>query len=109
MRMMSTPLALLSVALVCGCAAATQPSSAAPRLERDCSFRSPSTCWTVARRFPPRPPESAVPKPEDIRRLMPVTVARQAGCGSPRSHAQSREGVHGEDTDFRPAGCPDAE
>jgi len=59
-------------------AAAPGPSSAAPRLEPDCSFRSPSTCWTVAGRFPPRRPKPAVPKPGDIRDLPPVTVASKA-------------------------------
>ena len=78
MRMMPTPLALLGFALLSGCAAATQSSSAAPRREPDCSFRSPSTCWTVAGRFPSRLPESAAPTPDDIRSLSPVTVASRA-------------------------------
>ena len=78
MSIMPTPLALLSIALLYGCAAATQPSSAAQRLEPDCSFRSPSTCWTVAGRFPPRLPKSAVPKPDDIRDFSPITVASKA-------------------------------
>lgn len=78
MRMM---LALPGIALVYGCAAATaQPSSTAPtpRLEPDCSFRSASTCWTVAGRFPSWLPESAVPKPDDIRDPSPITVANRA-------------------------------
>jgi hypothetical protein len=78
MPIMPTPLALLSIALLYGCAAATQKSSAAPRLEPDCSFRSPSTCWTMAGRFPPRLPKSAAPKPDDIRDPPPITVARKA-------------------------------
>ena len=78
MRMMPTTLALLGIALLSGCAAGAQPSSAAPGLEPDCSFRSPSTCWTVAGRFPPLLPESAVPKPDDIRDLSPITVASKA-------------------------------
>lgn len=75
MRMMPTPLVLLGIALLHGCAAATQSSSAGPRPEPDCSFRSPSTCWTVAGRFPSRLPKSAAPKPEEIRRLSPITLA----------------------------------
>jgi hypothetical protein len=78
MSMIPTPLALLSVALLQGCAAATQPPSAAQRPEPDCSFRSPSTCWTMAGRFPPRLPKSAVPKPDDIRDPPPITVASKA-------------------------------
>jgi hypothetical protein len=76
MRMMPV---LPGIALLYGCAAATtQPSATAPRLEPDCSFRSASTCWTVASRFPSRLPESAVPKPDDIRDLSPITVASKA-------------------------------
>ena len=78
MPIMPTPLLLLSAALLYGCAAVTRPSSAAPRLEPDCSFRSPSTCWTMAGRFPPRLPKSAVPKPDDIRDPSPVTMASKA-------------------------------
>jgi hypothetical protein len=76
MRMMP---ALLGIAVLYGCAAATAPPSAmAPRLEPDCSFRSASTCWTVAGRYPSRHAESAVPKPDDIRDLSPITVASKA-------------------------------
>ena len=75
MRTMPTPLVLLGIALLHGCAAATRSSSAGPRPEPDCSFRSPSTCWTVAGRFPSRLPKSAAPKPDEIRSLSPVTVA----------------------------------
>jgi hypothetical protein len=75
MRMTPTALALLGMALLYGCATATQQPSAAPRLEPDCSFRSASTCWTMAGRFPPRLPKSAIPKPDDIREVPPVTLA----------------------------------
>jgi hypothetical protein len=37
---------------LCGCAASIQPSAAAEQSEPDCSFRSPTTCWTVSGRFP---------------------------------------------------------
>ena len=40
------------IALLCGCAASTQSSAAAEETELDCSFRSPTTCWTVSGRFP---------------------------------------------------------
>ena len=78
MRMMLTPLALLSLVLLCGCATAARSSSAASRPEPDCSFRSPSTCWTVAGRFPPRVAKSAPPKPDEIRNPSPVTLASTA-------------------------------
>jgi hypothetical protein len=40
------------IAFLCGCAASTQSSAAAEDSELDCSFRSPTTCWTVSGRFP---------------------------------------------------------
>ena len=78
MRMMPTPLLLLGITCLHGCAAGIQSSSAAPRLAPDCSFRSASTCWTVAGRFPPRLPKSAAPKPDEIRGPSPITVASTA-------------------------------
>jgi hypothetical protein len=38
---------------LCGCAASTQSSRAAEKADPDCSFRSPTTCWTMSGRFPP--------------------------------------------------------
>lgn len=77
MRMMPTAL-LMGIACLHGCAAGTQSSSAAPRLAPDCSFRSASTCWTMAGRFPPRPPKSPAPKPDKIRGPSPITLATAA-------------------------------
>lgn len=47
--------AVLGAALIslCGCAAGTQARAAAEKADPDCSFRSPTTCWTMAGRFPP--------------------------------------------------------
>jgi hypothetical protein len=75
---MPSPLVLLVVTLLHGCATGTQSSAAAPRLGPDCSFRSGSTCWTVAGRFPPRLPKPAAPKPDEIRTSSPITVASTA-------------------------------
>ena len=52
------PLVTVTLALLSGCAAAAAPasSSSAAEPERDCSFRSATTCWTLAPRIPtPRP------------------------------------------------------
>jgi hypothetical protein len=38
---------------LCGCAASTQSSTATEKADPDCSFRSPTTCWTMSGRFPP--------------------------------------------------------
>lgn len=85
MPMMVSSPALLSLVLLCGCAAARSSSTAerpepdtAQRPEPDCSFRSASTCWTVAGRFPPRPPKAAAPKPDEIPGLAPTVLASEA-------------------------------
>jgi hypothetical protein len=54
---------LLLIPLICGCAANTSTESLtiAEGTEPDCSFRSPTTCWTVSGRFPPPRPTSAEP------------------------------------------------
>jgi hypothetical protein len=60
---------LVFIVLLCGCATSTQSVTAAGRPESDCSFRSPTTCWTISARFPPRRAERTVPpvqrKPTD--------------------------------------------
>jgi hypothetical protein len=54
------------VALLCGCAANNQSMSGADEPEPACSFRSPTTCWSVAGRFPTRH-QPQPPQPERIR------------------------------------------
>jgi len=48
---------VLGAVLLSGCAAAAQSSSTTQEVESDCSFRSATTCWTLAGRFPPPRPE----------------------------------------------------
>ncbi len=76
MRTIASPQALLSIALLSGCAVAH--SSAAERPEPDCSFRSASTCWTLSGRFPLRRHDQAPPKPDDTRSRSPVVLATEA-------------------------------
>jgi hypothetical protein len=47
-----------------GCVAAAQSASSAPPSEPDCSFRSATTCWTLAGRFPP----ARAAKPDSMRK-----------------------------------------
>jgi hypothetical protein len=58
---------LWSSALLGGCAAGIQTGTAAREAEPECSFRSPTTCWTVSGRFPttrqPAPPLERDPRP----------------------------------------------
>jgi hypothetical protein len=83
MRMTASLPALVTIALLSGCAAAqsSQSSSTAVRPGPDCSFRSASTCWTVASRFPP-PSPSAPPKQEEIDNRSPTVLASEADSAS---------------------------
>lgn len=66
---------LLSASLLSGCAMATATAGrAAP--EPACSFRSATTCWTLAGRFPRR---EAPPPPPDSLRAPPQSVLASAG------------------------------
>jgi hypothetical protein len=77
---MPDTLALLSIALLCGCAGA-QSSSAATRPEPGCSFRAATTCWTVKGRLPRTQPKSAAPKPDDPRGRWPTIIATAVDSG----------------------------
>ena len=86
MRMIASSPALLTIVLLSGCAAAqsaqsAQSSSTAVRPGPDCSFRSASTCWTMASRFPPRSP-SVPPKQDEIDSLTPTVLASEADSTS---------------------------
>jgi hypothetical protein len=62
------PLVTVTLALLSGCAAAAAPasSSSAAEPERECSFRSATTCWTLAPRVPARHPEARDSAPNRI-------------------------------------------
>jgi hypothetical protein len=64
------------ITLLCGCAAGTQSSAAAEETGVDCSFRSPTTCWTVMGRFPPlRSKPRAAPLDRDPRQASAVLAS----------------------------------
>jgi hypothetical protein len=65
-------LSVAGSALLCGCAATTQSASSSPRTAPDCSFRSATTCWTLAGRFPP--PRVAQPDSAPKELLEPPAV-----------------------------------
>jgi hypothetical protein len=71
MRRIPVPRAVVGVLLLSGCAAATQSSSTTERAEEDCSFRSATTCWTLAGRFPP---PRAEPR-DDPEQTLPVLAS----------------------------------
>jgi hypothetical protein len=75
-RLVPIPPAILGTVLLCGCAAASQSSSAAQGVEPDCSFRSATTCWTLAGRFPPPRPKAAEPSPSEVFEQPPALASR---------------------------------
>jgi hypothetical protein len=62
------PLVTVALTLLSACAAAAAPvsSSTATGPDRDCSFRSATTCWTLAPRVPARRPEARDSAPDRI-------------------------------------------
>jgi hypothetical protein len=63
--------------LLCGCAAGTQTATTTHEAEPDCSFRSPTTCWTVSGRFPATPRKPAA-QPERNPPQAPAVLASGA-------------------------------
>jgi hypothetical protein len=55
---------LLLVTLVFACAANSQSAVTPPEPEPACSFRSPTTCWSVGGRFPAK--ATSHDQPQDI-------------------------------------------
>jgi hypothetical protein len=82
------------LALLCGCAANTRTSAAAEESDFDCSFRSPTTCWTVSGRFPAVRSKASPPPPERVPRQPSAVLASGADStgflrseGSPAAEA----------------------
>jgi hypothetical protein len=75
------PTALCAV-LLSGCAPA-RGLGAGELLERDCSFRSPTTCWVVSRHVAQRPAAPAAPGPERLREPPPHVLASVSDSARP--------------------------
>ena len=71
-------LRLLLLTLGLGCAGNWEPETAAKEPEPACSFRSPTTCWSVGGRFPTRV-KAPAPQPE---RLLSDSAMILAGTDS---------------------------
>ena len=81
------PLTAIAAVLLSGCAAGmpqTSSSSAMSERERDCSFRSATTCWTLAPRVPASraAPRDSVPD-QLLTPPRPVLAARADSAASP--------------------------
>jgi hypothetical protein len=70
--------AFLSIAHLCGCATASNSASSPGSTEPDCSFRSATTCWTSAGRFPPPARREGQRPPNEMLRQSPTVVTRGA-------------------------------
>jgi hypothetical protein len=70
--------AMLAATLLGGCAASAQTASTHVRTGPDCSFRSATTCWTVAARFPAARSETGDSIAKELRRPTPRTLASRA-------------------------------
>lgn len=77
MRIHPAVTVLWTSALMCGCAAGTQTTAATHQAGPDCSFRSPTTCWTVSGRFPAARHKPAA-QPEPDLRQAPAVLASEA-------------------------------
>jgi hypothetical protein len=80
----SIPLMALGMVLLCGCAAIAQSSSVAPEREPDCSFRSATTCWTMASRFPTPRPEARDSVPDELLNQPATLLASGADTAASR-------------------------
>lgn len=76
--------------LLCGCTASTRPLQTARPLERDCSFRSATTCWVAARRIPLPRPDPAVPPLAPLRERPRAVLASVSDSAAPAA-ADDRE------------------
>ncbi len=83
----SHPTRLIAIVLLSGCAAGvarTSSSAATPDREGDCSFRSATTCWTLAPRVPSSRPVPRDSAPDQLLALpRPVLAARADSAASP--------------------------
>jgi hypothetical protein len=69
---------LLAATLLGGCATTMPPASVDGPSEPDCSYRSATTCWTVAGRFPPAPPAARDSLSRELLESFPRTLASSA-------------------------------
>lgn len=76
MRLVAILPAFLGIELLYGCATATHSVSSPGSAEPDCSFRSATTCWTLAGRFPPPARRAEDRQPNETLRQAPTVVTR---------------------------------
>jgi len=68
-------LGTLLVTFLCGCAANSRSSVVAAEPGPSCSFRSPTTCWTLGGRFPDPTPQPPVEPDRILRDSAPGLAA----------------------------------
>jgi hypothetical protein len=76
---MTASLALsLLLGLLSGCARTARLSAPAQAAEPDCSFRTATSCWTLAARFPTKRAEPSDSQPRKILNSLPAALASHA-------------------------------
>jgi hypothetical protein len=78
---------LLLITIVSGCAANSHSAVDPPEPEPACSFRSPTTCWSVGGRFPAK--TTSRKQPQDI--LADSTLLASAADTTARDMKTHRE------------------
>ena len=73
----------VGVALLSGCGAANA-AAMRPAPEAECSFRSATTCWTLAGRFPAERGSPPAPSPEELRAPPRAVLASTADSAAAR-------------------------
>ena len=75
---------MLGIVLLWGCSVPAQSSSVAPEREPECSFRSSTTCWTLAGRFPTPRPSARDSVPDELLKQPPTILASGADTAASR-------------------------
>jgi hypothetical protein len=65
----------LAILMLFGCAANTPEHSQVEPQEPECSFRAPTSCWTLGARFP-TPLRAVRPQPKDSLESPPLLAAK---------------------------------
>lgn len=68
----------LVVAVLAGCSPPPGTTTVRPQPEPDCSFRSATTCWTLATRFPKHRAQAPDSVPGELLSRPPLIVAKAA-------------------------------
>ncbi len=84
----------IGLTLAAACATAPPSTTMAPLRAPDCSFRSASTCWTLAGRFPVRRPVAKDTMPETRLAEPPAVFAAATDSSGRHLDTHQLRGTH---------------